>query len=58
MFFRKCRKIIAGAILGAGIGMLLFLVLPPRIWLFIIAIALIFVGIKKVCKKWGGKIWQ
>ena len=51
MFFRKCRKIIAGAILGAGIGMLLFLVLPPRIWLFIIAIALIFVGIKKVCKK-------
>ena len=51
MFFRKCRKIIAGVILGAGIGMLLFLILPPKVWLFIIAIALIGVGIKKVLKK-------
>lgn len=50
MFFRKCKKIIAGAILGAGIGILLFLILPPRVWLFIIAIALIIVGIKKIFK--------
>ena len=51
MFFRKCRKIFAGALLGAGIGMLLFLILPPKVWLFIISIALIILGIKKICQK-------
>ena len=49
MFFKKFRKVIAGCILGAGIGMLLILVLPPRAWLMIISIGLIIVGIKKVC---------
>ena len=54
MFFKgfcKLKKIIAGCILGAGIGMFLILILPPRIWLCIISIGLIITGIKKVFEK-------
>lgn len=51
MFFKKCRKIIAGCILGAGVGMLLILFLPPTAWLCIISIALIITGIKKICER-------
>ena len=51
MFFKKCRKIIAGCILGVGIGMLIVLVLPPIVWLCIISIALIIIGIKKIFQK-------
>ena len=51
MFFKKCRKILAGCIMGAGVGMLLILILPPIIWLWIIAIGLIITGIKKTCER-------
>lgn len=51
MFFKKCGKIIAGCILGAGIGMLLILILPPRAWLCIISIGLIVTGIKKLLER-------
>lgn len=50
-FFRKFGKIIAGCLLGAGLGMFLVLILPPRIWLCIISIALIVIGIKKLFGK-------
>lgn len=51
MFFKKCRKVIAGCILGAGIGMLLILILPPTAWLCIISIGLIVTGIKKILER-------
>lgn len=51
MFFRKCRKIMAGCILGCGVGMLFILILPPRAWLCIISIGLIIAGIKKICER-------
>ncbi len=51
MFFKKCGKIIAGCILGVGIGMLFILILPPRVWLCIISIGLIVTGIKKLLER-------
>lgn len=47
----KLKRILAGLILGLGIGMLLILILPPTAWLAIISIALIITGIKKVCER-------
>lgn len=51
MCFKKGKKIIAGCILGAGLGMLLILILPPTAWLCIISIALIITGIKKIFER-------
>lgn len=54
MFFRKSckwKRILAGLILGLGVGMLLILILPPTAWICIISIALIIMGIKKICEK-------
>ena len=51
MFFKKFRKVIAGCILGVGLGMLLIMILPPRVWLCIISIGLIIIGIKKIFQR-------
>ena len=54
MFFKKftkCRKIIGGCILGAGVGILLILFLPPTVWFCIIGIGLVVVGIKKILER-------
>lgn len=50
---KKCRpkKLIAGCLLGAGLGMFMILVLPPTVWLCIVSIALIVMGIKKIFEK-------
>lgn len=51
---RKCckpSKLMAGCLLGAGLGMFLILVLPPPVWLCVISIALIVMGIKKIFEK-------
>ncbi len=54
MFFRKSckwKRILAGLVLGIGLGMLLILILPPIAWLCIISIALIITGIKKILER-------
>lgn len=51
MFFCKFRKILAGACIGFGIGILLVLFLPPVAWLTIFALALVVSGIKTILKK-------
>jgi len=43
--FRKMRKLIAGTLIGIGIGILLILFLPPNAWLVLIGIGLIICGI-------------
>lgn len=54
MFLKKSckwKRILAGLVLGLGLGMFLILVLPPMAWLCIISIALIITGIKKVLER-------
>lgn len=54
MFYKKSckfKKILSGLILGLGAGMLLIIILPPKVWIVIFSISLIIVGIKKVCEK-------
>lgn len=46
MFFCKFRKLIAGCLIGFGVGILLVLLLPPAVWLFIIGICVVTCGIK------------
>lgn len=46
MFFCKFKKIIAGILIGFGIGILLILFLPSIAWLCIIGIAMLIGGIK------------
>ena len=46
MFFCKFKKIIAGILIGFGIGILLVLFLPPIVWICIIGIATVIGGIK------------
>ena len=46
MFFCKFRKIIAGILMGFGIGILLILFLPSVVWLCIIGIGMLVAGIK------------
>jgi len=48
--FRKMRKLIAGVLIGAGLGMLLILFLPLNAWLVIISIGLIIAGINYLFK--------
>lgn len=48
--FRKFKKVIAGALIGLGIGILLILFLPLTAWLVIISLGLILVGIKDLFK--------
>jgi Na+-transporting NADH:ubiquinone oxidoreductase subunit NqrB len=46
MFFYRFRKIISGCLIGLGIGILLILFLPVKVWLIIIGIAFVICGIK------------
>lgn len=48
---RKSKKILAGCILGIGIGMFLIIVLSPIAWLCIVSISLIIIGIKKIFER-------
>jgi uncharacterized membrane protein YfcA len=44
------KKLIAGILIGSGIGILLILFLPPNAWLVIIGICLILYGINYLFK--------
>ena len=46
MIWCKFRKIIAGALIGLGIGIILVLFLPPVAWIFIMGVAMFIGGIK------------
>lgn len=46
MFFCKFKKVIAGILIGFGIGTLLVLFLPPVAWICIMGIGLLIGGIK------------
>ena len=46
MIMCKFRKVIAGILIGFGIGILLILFLPSIAWLCIIGIAMLVGGIK------------
>ena len=46
MFFCKFRKIIAGILIGLGLGTLLVLFLPPIAWICIMGIGMLVGGIK------------
>ncbi len=48
--FRKMKKLIAGILIGFGIGILLILFLPSQIWLILIGIGLIIAGINFLFK--------
>ncbi len=48
---RKLKKVLAGCILGIGIGMFLIIVLTPVAWLCIVSISLIVMGIKKILER-------
>ena len=51
MFFCKFRKLIAGILIGFGIGILLVLFLPPIAWIFIIGLGMLIMGIKLLLGK-------
>lgn len=46
MFWCKFRKIIAGILIGFGIGIIMVLFLPPVTWIFIIGVGMFIGGIK------------
>lgn len=46
MFFCKFKKIIAGILMGFGVGILLVLFLPPIAWICIMGIGMVICGIK------------
>lgn len=46
MFWCKFRKLVAGILIGFGVGTLLVLFLPPVAWIVIIGIAMVASGIK------------
>lgn len=46
MFICKFRKLIAGILIGLGIGSLLVLFLPPIAWICIMGIGMLIGGIK------------
>ena len=51
MFFCKFRKLIAGILIGFGVGILLVLFLPPIAWICIISIGALGGGIKYLLGK-------
>lgn len=51
MFFCKFKKIIAGILIGFGIGVLLVLFLPPVAWMCIMGIGMLAGGIKYLLGK-------
>ena len=54
MFWCKFRKIIAGILIGFGIGIIMVLFLPPVTWIFIIGVGMFIGGIKFLLGKQGG----
>ena len=46
MFFCKFRKVIAGILIGFGIGTLLVLFLPPIAWICLVGIGTVIGGLK------------
>ncbi|MCI8309390.1 MAG: hypothetical protein HFJ45_04160 [Clostridia bacterium] len=48
--FRRMKKLIAGILIGSGIGILLILFLPSDAWLILIGIGLIIFGINYLFK--------
>ena len=46
MIFCKFKKLIAGILIGLGVGIILILFLPPVAWFCIIGIAMTIAGIK------------
>lgn len=48
--FKKFKKVIAGILIGLGIGILLILCLPINAWLVIISLGLILIGVKYLFK--------
>lgn len=51
MFFCKFKKVIAGILIGFGIGTLLVLFLPPVAWICIMGIGTVIGGIKHLLGK-------
>ncbi len=51
MFFCKFRKLIAGILIGFGIGAILVLFLPPVAWICVLSIGLLIGGIKFLISK-------
>lgn len=51
MFFCKFKKVIAGILIGFGVGALLVLILPPVAWICLIGIGTIVGGIKYLLGK-------
>lgn len=56
MYYKRCgngkwKKVLAGCILGIGIGMFLIIVLSPIAWLCMVSISLIVIGIKKMLER-------
>lgn len=48
--FRRMKKLVAGFLIGTGIGILLILFLPVNAWLVLIGIGLIIAGINYLFK--------
>lgn len=46
MIWCKFRKIIAGVLIGLGIGIILVLFLPPVAWICIMGVAMLVGGVK------------
>lgn len=51
MFWCRFRKIIAGILMGFGVGVLLVLFLPPVAWICIMGIGMLIGGIKFLFSK-------
>lgn len=51
MFLCKFRKLIAGILIGFGVGTLLVLFLPPIVWICVMGIAMVVGGIKFLLNK-------
>lgn len=51
MFWCRFRKVIAGILMGFGIGVLLVLFLPPVAWICIMGIGVLVGGIKFLFSK-------
>ncbi len=46
MFIRKFKKVIAGVLIGFGVGIFLALILPPIAWICIVGFGMLVGGIK------------
>lgn len=51
MIWCKFRKVIAGSLIGFGIGTIMVLFLPPVAWMCIMGVGMFIGGIKVLCGK-------